>query len=366
MTAARAGGETAPASIDSVQLLRALAALAVVAHHALNDLAALSGQARAYPWPLEAGVDLFFVISGFIMVRISGEAPGGRGDGAGFLIRRIARIVPPYWAASALYLSIVLAAPHLLSRPPPGAGEVVAAFLFVPVRGAEGLIQPIYPLGWTLNYEMGFYLLFAGSLLVRTTAPWRVALLAVVFGAFVAAGALFGPQAAVLQAWSDPIILEFVLGAAIGLMPVRVLRAVSGFARLALVFVALPGFALFGEGGPRVLAWGVPSALLVLAAVSGETALRGGVGRLAVALGDASYMIYLAHPFLLRPLRRVFASQDVLVLAPTAGGAAYLLLAMIGTAVVALFVYRWAERPVTMRLRDILLARLNPSPSRVR
>ena len=149
-----------------VQVLRAAAALSVAMLHAQHDAATLAertGQVfapiAAFPW--EAGVDVFFVISGFIMVHASTRLFGAEGGARAFLARRIARIVPIYWAVTTLYLAVALAVPDLLNRELLGWPLVVASYLFIPMARPDGLVQPLYGLGWTLNYEMFFYALFA-------------------------------------------------------------------------------------------------------------------------------------------------------------------------------------------------------------
>src|SRR5207237_5929129 len=78
-----------------------------------------------------------------------------------FLGRRIARIVPIYWTVTTIYLAVALSAPSLLNSEFLGAGGVLASYLFIPVTRPDGLVQPLYGLGWTLNYEMFFYVLFS-------------------------------------------------------------------------------------------------------------------------------------------------------------------------------------------------------------
>ena len=113
----------------------------------------------AFPWL--AGVDIFFVISGFIMVYASSRWFGSAQSPRVFLAHRIARIVPLYWATTMLYLAVVLFAPALLNSEYLAPGFVISSFLFIPAARPDGLVQPLYSLGWTLNYEMFFYALFA-------------------------------------------------------------------------------------------------------------------------------------------------------------------------------------------------------------
>ncbi|HEY8384131.1 MAG TPA: acyltransferase [Microvirga sp.] len=343
-----------------IQALRGLAALAIALLHARHEAGLLAGgpaPASVVPWA--AGVDVFFVISGFIMVHASGrlfEAPGARPV---FLARRVARIVPLYWAVTSLYLLIALAAPALLNSEWLKPWPVLASFLFIPFARPDGLVQPLYSLGWTLNYEMAFYVLFALVL------PWaRRSAVLVLIGLLVAL-AILGRAASLPQPlafWTSPIILEFAFGLAIGLLRAEGV-VLGGPARAGLALAALAGFALapVGTDAMRALVWGGPAALLVAAAALGpDRALpRNAATRLAIAIGDASYALYLVHPFVIRGLREATGRLGI-----EGGGAAFILVALLAAILAALAVHRLFERPATEALRRWLEpdGRLSPAP----
>src|SRR6185437_14170487 len=134
--------------LDNIQALRAIAALLVVFVHLAVPVAAL-GVA-----PFGAGgVDLFFVISGFIMVYTTVGRPI---SGAEFLGRRIVRIVPLYWLLTLAVFGIALIAPTLLQFTTASWGQLLKSLFFIPFAKANGDVQPVLFLGWTLNYEMFF------------------------------------------------------------------------------------------------------------------------------------------------------------------------------------------------------------------
>lgn len=364
-----------PAQTDKlvlVQILRAVAAGLVVVHHAQHEaalLAARTGAAFApaawLPWP--AGVDVFFVISGFIIVHASTPFYG-RADGRRrFAAHRVARLVPLYWLVSAAYLGLGLAAPSVLGGQGggPDAGAILASFLFVPTARPDGSVLPLYGLGWTLNYEMAFYALFALGLGFGRRGA--VAWIALALGALVLAARLVPAPPVPLAFWGDPIVLEFVLGAGLALARAEGLRLGTP-ARLAL---AASGLALLAaapaEPALRPLDWGGPAALLVAAAVLGRDRPdpRGGafgVRALSVAasfaarLGDASYALYLLHPFGLRAVREALARTG---LADWLGPWPSLALMVAFTVPVALVAYALVERPLTRWVR----ARLDPDGS---
>ena len=110
-----------------------------------------------------AGVDIFFVVSGFIMVVTTMKRDMAPGE---FLLHRIARIVPVYWVVTILLFAIVMYGfkPVGIMRMQPD--WLAKSLLFIPFD-RDGRVEPIISVGWTLNYEMFFYLLFALGLFVR-------------------------------------------------------------------------------------------------------------------------------------------------------------------------------------------------------
>jgi len=342
-----------------IQVLRALAALMVAVHHVQGDAGFLAARAgtsftpsHALPWT--AGVDLFFVISGFIMVH-SSTGLFDRLDGARlFIARRIARIVPLYWAATTLFLVVLLASPTLVNSETPSLQQIAASYLFWPMANAAGELQPIYSLGWTLNYEMLFYALFGAALL----APGRlvVPLVCIALIGLVAAQALAGPLRLPFGFWGQPIVLEFAAGMAVGLLRRNGLR-LDGRLRWLMAAIGMALFIVASGDGWAQTSWGAvalrgPAALLlVTAAACGRnvTAPSALVRALAV-VGDASYALYLVHPFAMRALREVFAR-----IAPSATGL-FIVLALLAAVLAALAVYHWFERPMTKVLRRVLRA----------
>lgn len=358
---------TSSTQILSIQVLRALAAFAVASLHALNDASALAARAGgnfAVPaWPLAAGVDLFFVISGFVMVYASRDLFAQPGATGLFLRRRIARIVPLYWAATALFLAVGLALPQLLNTGRPALEQIIKSFLFIPyARPEDGLQQPIFSLGWTLNYEMFFYAVFSLALVWR--ARTAVALVTALFVVLVLLAPVLAPVGVPLAFWSRPVILEFVFGAIIGLAFLEGFRLprLWGLALVMTGFLTLASgwpFSLAGET-PQVLRWGLPCALMVAGAALSERAAGAETPlvRFLVTMGDASYALYLFHPFAMRALRQIFAAILDRLPAGIVQGAAlpafmalYLLLVLAAAGFLAYAIHRLFERPVTRGLQ---------------
>jgi len=346
----------------AVQVLRALAALAVAMQHVQSDAAAVAARSGApftrselLPWL--AGVDVFFVISGFIMVHASAGLFGRNGAAATFLGRRIARIVPLYWAVTTAFLIVAALAPQVLNSGTPGPWQIAASFLFIPATRGDGLVQPVFSLGWTLNYEMFFYVVFAAAIglpMVRA-----VTAVAVVLGLAVIAGRVFAQLPQPLAFWSDSIVLEFAFGMGLGLLraagaelglPVRIVLAAVA---VLLLHIDLTRGTVIAPL-PVVAAYGIPATLLVAAAALGRAPRRPPRFERALAtLGDASYALYLLHPFAMRLLRELFVRSgftNAFAASPW-GPWAYVGLALATAVVAAILVYRWFERPVTRALR---------------
>lgn len=339
---------TRPADkLDSVQVLRALAAVAVVTHHIR-----LFGNGA---W----GVDLFFVISGFIMCFVTEHS------GAHFFTKRVIRVVPLYWAGTLGIFCLALVLPGFLRETHPGLVQLLKSLLFIPYRTGENVF-PIMFLGWTLNYEMFFYLLFALSMAI--SHAYR----AVICSAMLAALALIGWWVefdwVVAEFFTESIVLEFAFGMFAYSVFARTaqwraragngVRTVMVIAGLALI-ACMPLMTAQSEALGRPLAWGLLALGAFLLVVHGLAHRR--LPRIAVLVGDASYSLYLFHPYVLNVFNRVFHPDYD---SPSPGSYALALLAVALCCTVAILLYRWLELPLTKGLRGVFLARrAAPRPS---
>jgi exopolysaccharide production protein ExoZ len=311
MTAIDAGWTSAPrqriaaasTNVFSIQALRAVAALAVVMFHIQIELPKIYGpdQSSTFFTVGAAGVDLFFVISGFVMVYASESLFGCAGAARVFLLKRLCRIAPLYWLASGIILAQVL---YLVWRTADhtfldlSVADVIASFAFFPLARPSGTMEPLYVVGWTLNYEMFFYVVFSAALFLgRCRAVLAVT---AALATLVAADKLFGPFGGALSYWADPIVLEFVFGMWIAIAMRDGLRIPPAVACLMLVgaSLAILSVALHGRGSlPRVVEFGIPIAVVVAALTLADW--RSGLPRPLTlglaAMGDASYALYLMH-----------------------------------------------------------------------
>ncbi|MFB2564530.1 acyltransferase family protein [Rhizobium sp. IMFF44] len=342
----------------NLQVLRALAASSVVIAHALHEteiLAAATGRAAVdgSAWNLGFGVDIFFVLSGFIMTHTAASEFGKSGAPLHFFLRRCARVVPLYWLLTSIMLLGALAAPSLLVVPVGSISHVLASYFFIPSGRGVGEIRPVLALGWTLNYEMLFYVFFALALLlpIRLGIVW----LSVLMVGMALVGNLVDPSHVQIAFWTSPIILEFLFGVYVALIFRSGVRIGKGIA-FGLVAIGLLGFVhvstLWNDAAlPQFLRSGLPAALLVLAAAIGPALPHRRPVLWSAALGDASYSLYLAHPFILRPMRAIWAQMIGGALPP----ALFAGFSTLAAVLLALALFRGLEKPLTRGVQDVIL-----------
>ena len=241
----------------SLQALRALAAWLVVFHHFMQvffDFRADSLGGRLLSTRGQVGVDIFFVLSGFV---IQLSCAGRQVPGLTFLAQRLARIAPAYWLYTAITALILYAFGNLMPVYGVALPQLLLSLLFLPSQNPGGFgFYPILPVGWTLNVEMLFYLLFALSFAVgERWRPWLVgALLALVSGVLAKAPWLS-------NFYRNPIVCEFLFGLLLAELYRRGLLRLRASVALPLALGALLVLLHFPADHPwRPLTWGLPSA----------------------------------------------------------------------------------------------------------
>ncbi|MHC9235139.1 acyltransferase family protein [Pseudooceanicola sp. 502str34] len=294
-----------------------------------------------------AGVTLFFVLSGFIMVVTTGH---GRFNPGAFMTRRILRVVPLYYVMSILAAVLALALPSAFKGTVFDIGHLVKSLLFIPAeRPGSDEIVPVLKLGWTLNFEMYFYLIFAGF--AWLDARQRALAVTLFFGASVVIGALTHFESPVLEFYTRRDTLAFVAGVWIGILhindrlsnwePLALAGLVAGVV-LVMVNIYLVDVPLIDLVSSVTLF--CACAVLLLAGRVNRYADR--VPRWFLLSGDASYSIYLAHIFAIGAVYFALSGLPYLVqivVAFTAGTAA------------GFFVYFAIERPLTRAAQRAVL-----------
>lgn len=303
------GATTNPGSIASVQMLRGIAALMVVLFHAYAQLHNMTGfNSRPMAW-MSSGVDIFFIISGFIMWVTTERAPQrSAGD---FFLNRLMRIVPLYWIVTIAAAAVLLLRPGAAQSSSFDASLLIRSLLFLPGwnEGAQDYVPVVVP-GWTLNLELFFYILFALALAVsRGRRAVRFAVVAALFAASVGITHMLPDVPGEARFYGKTMLLEFPVGMALGWLylsgRVRLglwgwAVAASGFALLYLVYTLAPWTW-------STLPGGLPAALVVGGAVL-ATPIR---SWLFEKLGDISYSLYLTHGITLSILAQLWRAAGL-------------------------------------------------------
>ncbi len=332
-----------PRTLQSLQALRALAATTVLFVHI-----------PCMGWGY-FGVDIFFVLSGFIVCYIADF------DGDGFFLRRLFRVVPLYWVGTLGVFCLAALAPHLVSSTSANPKYLLKSLLFVPYVREDGGVYPVLFLGWTLQYEMFFYLLFAIALSFgrKNAAPLAILMLV----AIASMGQILRPEQIVLQYYSNNVILLFALGIcgfllwsrykdwlSRGSLAIWAVAAVLAYSfALLLDIKVLTAHSHFLRTIPGFLLHGVPALAICIAFLSLEGRVR--VPLAVLLIGDASYSLYLFHPYILEAINREIFS--LVHLTPLT--VAVSLLGIFFCFGSAIFSYRFFELPSNRFLRNRFL-----------
>ncbi|PKM30998.1 MAG: acyltransferase [Gammaproteobacteria bacterium HGW-Gammaproteobacteria-12] len=275
----------------SVQALRALAAWVVVFHHVMQvffDFQADSFVGRFFAERGAVGVDIFFVISGLVIYL---STQGKRITPWRFMLSRVLRIVPAYWLYSLIAALIIAFANPVMPVQKFDLHHLLLSLFFIPAENPGGFgLYPTLNVGWTLNYEMFFYLLFALAFMLTE----RLRLLFIVLA--LAAFSLLATQPWMSDFYRNSIVYEFVFGMLLGAIYKR------GWIRqglwLPLLVIAAALLAIHQvDSSMRLLHWGLPSTLIVAACIAMEPWFRD--NRLLRHMGDCSYSVYLLHVIVL-------------------------------------------------------------------
>jgi exopolysaccharide production protein ExoZ len=280
-------------------MLRALAAVSVVYYHTF-----------CAPHIGTFGVDLFFVLSGFVIAMVAASGM----TSVVFLINRITRIVPLYWLLTTALLIVAALRADLLNSTTADVSNYLKSIFFIPYFKENGVLQPMLPVGWTLNYEMLYYLLAA---IVLAGCTNRFFALATSIGVVAVWGAAhFLPANSAARAFlSADVLLEFIFG-----MLAWNIRSLKIFEKLPTWFLIGAIAACYAAMGcfelqnfpVRALTFGLPSFCIVTFAVRLEpkvACLNQALVRWLTHCGDASYATYLSHLFVVQFVAKVISSR---------------------------------------------------------
>ncbi|WP_018997116.1 acyltransferase family protein [Hirschia maritima] len=337
-----------------LQNLRAVAAYSVVVFHIL---AALN---TSEPWLIgnisvaAAGVDVFFVLSGFVMVYVAKDNE----NPIAFFAKRIVRIVPIYWLATLTLVAGSLLAPSFFGRVESTPLSLFKSLLFIPFQAENGSWEPILLVGWTLNMEMVFYLIFAVTLILPPQIR-LIGLSVLIVGGYSLARE-FG-EGTIFQFYGASVVLEFLAGSLIAyaLKTPMLSQVWKNISPLCFGVIAVCGFLYSGLNHnemDRFVAFGVPSIFLVLAVAQNDLFFRGFKRGVLTQLGDSSYSAYLIHvpliSFGFSLAYMIFGNSEI---------TSFIVIGfvLIGTIVGAHFSFEFFEKPMNRLLRSLLITQNN-------
>ncbi|WP_340680673.1 acyltransferase [Paraglaciecola sp.] len=348
-------------NLQTIQWLRGIAALLVTLVHAANEVNEIFiNSPITIPHNFVIGVDLFFIISGFIMVYTTKKYNTGFSSSLLFMRKRIVRVVPIYWFYSLLAIFSVVLLSKYMSNPSVDYFHILRSFFFIPsyYPGTDS-IQPILRVGWTLNYEMYFYVLFSLSLML--TSKFRVI---VTSSLFIFIFILCQKQDDVFtQFYSNNIIFEFILGMLIAELFLRPkfdvffvgYRSFIFFITLSITaYLTLVGQSDINDLNYRGFQFGIPAAFLFIAFLSLDSVLskmsidKNLIVRIISYLGDSSYTLYLSHLFCIVGMNVIIKklfSIDVAYAWP------YFILVILFTCTFSYLLYFYIEKKVVSSLR---------------
>jgi len=305
------------ARIDSIQVLRAIAAILVVLYHAQDYLTKYKlkyGIDDAWLNLVDhlrigqCGVDIFFVISGFIMALITNDLHKHKGAIKNFCVKRLIRILPIYWLYTFIMIFAFIFFQQLsYSGRSFKLNEAMLSLLLIPYSPVESISSPLLVPGWTLSYEMYFYALISiGLLFSRKQFIIGLGIL------FLITTIIF-PQrhGPISNLTSNPILWEFYAGSLLFEF-YKTSKSLSGIFSICLLIFAITILGLITWSSSskalslRCIYFGVPALIIVTSFLFLEKTTGYRVPNFLTFLGDSSYSIYLSHALTLPVIRVIF------------------------------------------------------------
>lgn len=337
--------------LNNVQLLRAWSAYMVVGYHTMEFID-WNGTGSWIPdTDMGSGIiTIFFAISGFLMVQITPQNE----TFSWFMAKRAARIVPLYWLSLTGVLVATAIIPWAFSSANLNLPSIVSAYAFLPYPDINGNLLPILGVGWTLNYEVLFYILFGLSMMLPRN--WQMPGLFAMMGAIMIGARVIGGDGVYGRFYGDTVMFDFAAGALlahfVNWKPVTAFikrTSMLSFALVAGILWFLIEFTV-PYSVPTQWRYWIPAMMIMFAAVGQDLHRKPTPKSFLTYLGDAGYSTYLLHLFILMvvgPLWFRFLGTDLIA-------SIMLLPAMLAIAVaVSVVSYELFEKPTNNGLRNL-------------
>lgn len=314
--------------IDSIQVLRFFAAFSVMMVHL-----------PVFEFGIW-GVDIFFVISGFIMMYVT------ENNEKFFLLKRIFRIVPLYWLLTLGVFVLAIFVPEVLNNTTANVDHLIKSLFFIPFDKNGTGHFPILFLGWTLNFEVIFYFLFSLSLVFfKENRMIACSIFIIIFLVF---NKIFSEKNFIFETYANDIFIEFIFGMILFTIWKKYKNKISTnlsnhFICLAILLVSI--FILNYYNFSRSVSYGLPSLILAVYFLFFLNHLK--FPKILVSLGDASYCIYLLHPYVIQFFYKILEINEYDIIIELV----FTLIISVIVFIVSLLIYKFIEFPINGSLR---------------
>ena len=295
------------------------------------------------------GVDIFFVISGFIMMYVTEK------NHKNFFLKRLIRIIPIYWILTFGVFSVAILKPDLLNNTTADYEHLLKSLFFIPFNKNETGHFPILFLGWTLNYEMIFYIIFTITLIFFRKN--KIIVCSSIIILFVLLNYAFKEKNFIFQIYSNTILFEFIFGliayyiwknynikySEISLLKKNILFFFLTFIILILVNTHLP----------RVINFGIPAFFVVLIFLFFLKNFQ--FPKIFILLGDASYCLYLIHPYVIQFFYKFLNISGLNLIQEIS----YTVIIIICTLLISIIFFKFIEKPINLKLRKNFITNEN-------
>lgn len=341
--------------VESIQFLRAIAVFLVLFFHANGMVNVQAGYGGYFTSTGASGVDLFFVISGFVIFLVSGKKDVSPWK---FLARRVIRVGPLYWLYTTITVALLIFVPNVFKSLKFELIPTINSYFFILSKKNTGGIGTVLGVGWTIAYEMYFYVLFFISMLLMPRMPFKLVAATIAGGAFISLFIDIEHRPAFSLVSLNTLPLEFLAGCFIAKRYTQgvYLNYISSIIAIA---VGLFGIWYSGMTGKvssahdvlRAFYYGLPAALIVYGFVSLDASKLIKIHRGFLMVGDSSYSIYLCHPLALAVICKLW---EVLSMKPIFHSEVLLTVGILFSIIAGLISYRIIERPITNALNTAL------------
>ena len=314
--------------IESIQVLRFFAAFSVMMVHL-----------PVFEFGIW-GVDIFFVISGFIMMYVT------ENNEKFFLLKRIFRIVPLYWILTLGVFVLAIFIPEVLNNTTANTAHLMKSLFFIPFDKNGTGHFPILFLGWTLNFEVIFYFLFSLSLVFfKENRMIACSIFIIIFLVF---NKVFSEKNFIFETYANDIFIEFIFGMVLFMIWKRYKNKISTnltnhFMCLTILLVSI--FILNYYNFSRSISYGLPSLILAIYFLFFLNHLK--FPKILVSLGDASYCIYLLHPYVIQFFYKILEINEYDIIIELV----FTLIISIIVFIISLLIYKFIEFPINGSLR---------------